>query len=128
MKQVFKELRKERGLSVADLASALKVSENHFYSLQAGRRVIGVRMSKRMSKVFGVSYLDFINDFSNLKKFERRVLENVAKKDSVVLSFRVVKEEADVKKKTMKAFLDVFSKKHKVRFDISDGVVCFYKN
>ena len=53
-------LRKERGLTQAELAERLGVKQHHISEMENGKRPIGAEMAHRLEEAFGTSYKAFL--------------------------------------------------------------------
>ncbi len=56
----LKGARKREGLTQADLAARLGISQTHISEMERGKRPIGKEMAKRLAKVLGVDYRVFL--------------------------------------------------------------------
>lgn len=64
----LKELRKEKGLTVREIAPLLETSFSHYSDIENGRRNPSVDLCLKMAKFYDVSVLLFIENRVNLKE------------------------------------------------------------
>ena len=61
MREWLKDLRKEKGLTQADIANALRIAPNYYNLIENGKRQpkMTIEMAQKLAAIFGVT-LEFI--------------------------------------------------------------------
>lgn len=55
MRKIMKQMREERGLSVKEVAEALKISESHYYKIESGLRSPKFELAGEFARFFGTN-------------------------------------------------------------------------
>lgn len=58
----IREIRKERGLTMKQVADMVQVSEAVISLIETGKRRPSIRVAKRLGKLFGIRWEDFYKD------------------------------------------------------------------
>jgi transcriptional regulator with XRE-family HTH domain len=67
----LQEAREKRGLSLRDVAARYHKTYTTIYSYETGRNGINVSVLKDLCDIYGINYLDLLNEVFYEEKFRR---------------------------------------------------------